>query len=220
MEQAHAAQKMIEEGRAGPLTGIVIGVKDNICTKGLRTTCASRMLEDFVPPYHATVAKRLEEAGVADRTVIVLSADHYPYGLTDEETGELQGHPLETNFEKYRNACIIYKKGMTPETVDWPCSSLDLLPTLCNLFGLEYDSRFYVGHDVFSDAKPLIIFQNRSWITDQARYNAETGAVESLTGAEVSDEYVDRIDSIVSNKFAISTKILENDYWAKLFRKE
>lgn len=164
--------------------------------------------------------QRLEEAGVADRTVIVLSADHYPYGLTDEEIGELQGHPLETNFEKYRNACIIYKKGMTPETVDWPCSSLDLLPTLCNLFGLEYDSRFYVGHDVFSDAKPLIIFQNRSWITDQARYNAETGAVESLTGAEVSDEYVDRIDSMVSNKFAISTKILENDYWAKLFQKE
>ncbi len=63
MKQAEAAQKMIESGCAGPLTGIVLGIKDNICTKGLRTTCASRMLEDFIPPYHATVAAKLEEAG-------------------------------------------------------------------------------------------------------------------------------------------------------------
>ncbi len=63
MEQAERAQKMIEEGAAGPLTGIVLGIKDNICTKGLRTTCASHMLEDFVPTYNATVAERLEAQG-------------------------------------------------------------------------------------------------------------------------------------------------------------
>ena len=60
MEQAEAAQKMIEAGAAGPLTGIVLGIKDNICTKGLRTTCSSKMLEDFVPAYNATVAEKLE----------------------------------------------------------------------------------------------------------------------------------------------------------------
>ncbi len=63
MEQAELAQKQIEAGTAGPLTGIVLGIKDNICTKGLRTTCASKMLEDFVPTYHSTVAERLEQAG-------------------------------------------------------------------------------------------------------------------------------------------------------------
>ncbi len=63
MEQAERAQKMIEAGQSGPLTGIVLGIKDNICTKGLRTTCASRMLEDFVPTYHSTVAQKLEDAG-------------------------------------------------------------------------------------------------------------------------------------------------------------
>ncbi len=63
MEQAERAQKMIEEGTAGPLTGIVLGIKDNICTKGLRTTCASHMLEDFVPTYNATVAEKLEAEG-------------------------------------------------------------------------------------------------------------------------------------------------------------
>ncbi len=63
MEQAEVAQKMIEAGTAGPLTGIVLGIKDNICTKELRTTCASKMLEDFVPKYNATVADKLEAAG-------------------------------------------------------------------------------------------------------------------------------------------------------------
>ncbi len=63
MEQAEAAQKMIEAGTAGPLTGIVLGIKDNICTKGLRTTCASKMLEDFVPTYNSTVAEKLEAQG-------------------------------------------------------------------------------------------------------------------------------------------------------------
>ena len=63
MEQAEAAQKMIEAGAAGPLTGIVLGIKDNICTKGLRTTCSSKMLEDFVPAYNATVAEKLEKEG-------------------------------------------------------------------------------------------------------------------------------------------------------------
>ena len=63
MEQAERAQKMIEEGNVSPLTGIVLGIKDNICTKGLRTTCSSKMLEDFIPAYHSTVAEKLEQQG-------------------------------------------------------------------------------------------------------------------------------------------------------------
>lgn len=164
--------------------------------------------------------ERLEEAGVADNTVIALTADHYPYGLTPEEQSELAGHTLEENFELYRNACVIYKKGMTPEQVDRPCSSLDLLPTLCNLFGLDFDSRLYMGQDVFSEAEPLVIFSNRSWITDQASYNSQTGEVKSFTGGEISEDYVQSIKDIVSNKFTISAWILDRDYWRILFQPE
>lgn len=161
--------------------------------------------------------ERLEEAGVLENTVIVLTADHYPNGLTEDEISELLGHRVETNFEIFKNGCIIYKPGMTPETITAPCSHLDLLPTLSNLFGLEFDSRLYMGRDVFSDAAPLVMFRNRSWITDQASYNSGTGEVVSFTDTPVSDAYVAQIKNEVSNRFAVSSRILDYDYWRILF---
>ncbi len=164
--------------------------------------------------------QRLEEAGVLENTVIAISADHYPYGLTPEELSELEGHEIDTTFEMYRNALIIYKPGMEPETIDEPCCSMDILPTLSNLFGLDFDSRLYIGHDIFSDAEPLVIFQNRDWLTDKASYVFRTGEVVSLTGEEISDEYVKYIKRVVNNKFSASANILDMDYWGILFGKE
>ncbi len=161
--------------------------------------------------------QRLEEAGVLENTVIVLTADHYPNGLTSEELGELLGHEPEGNFEIYRNGLIIYKPGMEPETVTAPTSHLDILPTLSNLFGLEFDSRLYMGRDVFSEAEPLVLFRNRSWITDRAKYDAQTEKVTFFDGTESDESYVEAIQQEVSNRFAVSTRILENDYWRILF---
>lgn len=161
--------------------------------------------------------ERLEEAGVLENTVIVLTADHYPYGLTLEQQSELAGHDIEERFELYRNACIIYKEGMTPETVDWPCSSLDLLPTLSNLFGIDFDSRLYMGHDMFSGAQPLIIFSDRSWWTDIGAFDSLSLAVTSFRDITITDEIANYYHQIIADKFLVSQWILEEDYWGILF---
>ena len=63
LKQAEMAEKMIKKGEITPVTGIPLAIKDNICTEGIRTTCASRILENFFPPYDATVIKLLKKAG-------------------------------------------------------------------------------------------------------------------------------------------------------------
>ncbi len=64
LDQAKQADERIKAGNASPLTGIPVLIKDNMCTKGVKTTCSSKMLENFVPPYDATVVERLKSAGM------------------------------------------------------------------------------------------------------------------------------------------------------------
>ena len=63
LSQAEEADRVLAEGRASPLTGIPVQIKDLISTKGIPTTCGSRMLEGYVPPYNATAVSRLLERG-------------------------------------------------------------------------------------------------------------------------------------------------------------
>ena len=162
---------------------------------------------------------QLEKAGIADKTLIAISADHYPYGLENEEIDELAGHHVETNFELYKSPFILYTKGMEPITIDQPCSSLDIIPTLSNMLGLEYDSRLLMGRDIFSDSEPLVIFLNNSFITDKGCYNSKTGEFTPNEGAEIDDGYVKNISEIIKNKFNYSAKILETDYYRKVLKK-
>ncbi|WAA09590.1 LTA synthase family protein [Fervidibacillus albus] len=158
--------------------------------------------------------RQLKERGIADRTLIALSADHYPYGLKKDTIDELAGHEVEENFELYKNHFILYTEGMDEVVVDEPASSLDIIPTLSNLLGLPYDSRLLMGRDLFSESEPLVIFQNRSFITDQGRYNSITNVFHSATGKNPGEKYVKQISNLVNEKFYYSAKILETDYYS------
>ncbi|AZU61299.1 hypothetical protein CHR53_08505 [Neobacillus mesonae] len=160
---------------------------------------------------------QLEEAGVADKTLIALSPDHYPYGLDMKTINELAGHTVEKNFELFKSTFILYTKGMKPTTVTKPISSLDIIPTISNLLGLEYDSRLLMGQDAFSNASPLVIFLNKSFITDKGKYNAVTNTFITNNGKTAADEYIKRMSAIVEGKFHYSAKILETDYYRKIF---
>jgi phosphoglycerol transferase MdoB-like AlkP superfamily enzyme len=162
--------------------------------------------------------KQLEDTGIGDKTLIALSADHYPYGLETKYINELAGHAVEKNFELYKSSFILYTKGMEHIIVDKPCSSLDIIPTLSNLLGLQYDSRLLMGKDIFSEADPLVLFLNKSFITDKGSYDSTTGVFTPVKGALVDENYQKRISSIIDGKFYYSAKILETNYYKKVLR--
>lgn len=113
-------------------------VKDLPYSEPVKAYIACNLELEYALEY---LMQRLEEAGVADKTCIALTNDHYPYGLTEDEYNELAGQTLDTTFEKYRNSFICYVPGLSENiVVDEYCSTADILPTLLNLFrrGLRF----------------------------------------------------------------------------------
>lgn len=164
---------------------------------------------------------RLEEAGKLEDTVIVISGDHYPYGLTLGEINELSTFERDDKFEKFRMPFLIWSGSMKgPIKVEKIGSSLDVLPTVLNLFGAEFDSRLLMGRDILSDSDPIVIFSDRSFITDKGRYNSLTEQFTPNEGVTVEEGYVDKINTIIYKKYQMSRLILENDYYKHVFKTE
>lgn len=164
---------------------------------------------------------RLEQAGKLEDTVIVISGDHYPYGLTLDEINELSTFERDDKFEKFRMPFLIWSGSMKgPIKVEKIGSSLDVLPTVLNLFGEEFDSRLLMGRDILSDSNPIVIFSDRSFITDKGRYNSLTEQFTPNEGVTVEEGYVDKINTIIYKKYQMSRLILENDYYKHVFKTE
>lgn len=163
--------------------------------------------------------KRLEEAGKLDDTVIVLTPDHYPYGLSNANINEVATIDRDDAFELYHSDLIIWNNRMETIEVDKVGSNPDVLPTILNLFGIEYDSRLIMGQDLLSDKEGLVVLANRSWISDKVKYNSVTSEIiPRYEGIEVDEEYIAKLNNLVDNQFKISNMVLQNNYYKKLFK--
>ncbi|MBE6973434.1 MAG: LTA synthase family protein [Ruminococcaceae bacterium] len=170
----------------------------------------------------ASLLKQLEEAGKLEDTVIVLSGDHYPYGLQDVQINELLGHEADPDFGKFKSALILWNSQMDePVQVDKYCSSLDIMPTLANLFNLEYDSRLLAGRDILSDAPGLVIFYNYSFLSERGAYVSTREEFTPWGEVQVDDEeYLARTLEEIRDQFRYSALILDEDYYRVLFQQK
>ncbi len=171
----------------------------------------------------AYLMEELEKAGKLEDTVIVMTTDHFPYGLKVKQYSELAGETKDNDFGIYENAFICWSYGMEdPIVVDAPCCTVDILPTLLNLFGFEYDSRLLIGRDVLDPStQHIAILHNGSFITDKVMFNSTNGETIYLVDeSEVSDLYVQTVTQIIRDRFTVSTAILNNDYYRVVFSPE
>ncbi len=158
----------------------------------------------------------LEASGELDDTVIALVGDHYPYTLSTDEVNEISTYTKDGVVEVNKSNFIIWNNQMEePIVVDKVGSQIDVLPTLLNLFGIEYDSRLIVGKDILSNADCLAIFSNYSWVSDYGTYyaNKKQFVPKEGTNLENQEEYVKAINNRVSNYYSISKLIMDNDYY-------
>ena len=175
----------------------------------------------------AYLVEALEKKGIADDTVIVLTADHFPYGLDDSESlyeqiylSELYGYQVTNYLERDHNALIIWSASLEedePIIVNTPVSSLDILPTLSNLFNTKWDSRLFVGRDVFSNTTPLVFNVNYDWKTDKGYYLSGEGRFYPIGEENVDEEYIENMRNIVKNKIIYCQLYNQTDYFNHLF---
>ena len=164
--------------------------------------------------------ERLEQAGVADRTAIVIAGDHFPYGLKDSEYAELIGHDID-GFSKFKSTLIFWVGGLEKNiVVDEYCCNVDVLPTILNLWGFEYDSRLLAGTDVFSDGTHAAVLVDKSFLTDKIWFNASTGEIRyQVPESEIPEGYVENMNQLIATRFSISADILNTAYYNFVFDK-
>ena len=158
----------------------------------------------------------LEKKGKLNDTLIVIAPDHYPYGLTTKQMNEISTIDRNDKFEKFHTTLIMYNPNIEKTVVDKVISSLDILPTIYNLYGLTFDSRLLMGRDIFSNNEHIVILSDRSWITDKGKYNSVTKEFTSTTNEEIEEDYIDRINMIVNQRYGMSSLIIDNNYYKKI----
>lgn len=204
--------------------------------------------------------KALSDAEIAQDTVICMAADHYPYFLSNESGdhyNELRGsNDSDEMTDRYRNNLILWcgsmsptviqkenekaeadpknhKKQEIPEAVNVtvPASAVDILPTLYNLFGIEYDSRLFSGRDLLAadpapgeayNGMPVAVIPTtigRGWKTALGTYEPATGVFTPAKDVTVDQTYIDSVNQIVKAKYNYAQLLIEQDYFS-VFQQE
>lgn len=164
--------------------------------------------------------QRLEEAGIADKTAIVITGDHFPYGLSAEQYSDLIGFEID-EFSKYESKLIFWVGGLEEDILvdDYMCN-VDILPTILNLWGFEYDSRLLAGRDIFAEGDHVAVLVDKSWMTDKVWFNANTGEIRYLVEeADVPGNYIENMNRRIATQFSISADILNEAYYNFVFDK-
>lgn len=175
----------------------------------------------------AKLLEQLEEEGKLEDTVIALFGDHFPYGLNDKDINNYlkqngASYSVNRNSTKEKNVdrtpMVIYNSGTSPQIVEDYTSIIDLLPTLLNMFNLDYDPRLYLGTDIFSeDHASRVVFADGSWQNERGYYNAPSSKMNYLEGAETyTNQELKSINTEIKTRQKMSANAIKSNYFKYL----
>ena len=161
--------------------------------------------------------KELEENKKLDNTVIMIYADHQPYGLPHENFKQIAKYNIDGNGDIDRTPFIIYNSKVTPQKFSEYTSFINIVPTIANLFNLDYDPRLYGGTDLFSSDYPnYVAFPDGSWRNADAYFDATSGKIKYLGDNTYTEEEILRINKRITNEIAMDNLAIKENYFKYL----
>lgn len=153
---------------------------------------------------------RLEAEGLLEDTVLCLYADHYGKYIPDKEfLNEIKG--VGGAPELYNTPCVLYGGGLEPRQVEKYCSTLDLLPTLVNLFSLDAPRQYYIGDDIFGDKGGTVMLPDGAWYDGETYFSGEGRDPDPARTAELSLRVAMSMETLRSDYFASAMPELDPD---------
>lgn len=163
--------------------------------------------------------EELDRAGKLEDTVIALFADHYPYGLTNAQINTVLDYDVNVRQEVDRTPMVIYNSTIKPVKVEKYTSLVDLLPTLLNMFDIDYDPRLYLGNDIM-DGKYFgrVQFVDGSWQDSVGFYKATNGKFTETNdeGKTYTTDEILAINNDIILKQQMSALAIKNNYFEYL----
>lgn len=163
----------------------------------------------------------LEKMGILEDTVIVMYGDHYPYGIETLKLNEVLSYDTTIDNNSERVPFVIYNSCLEAKTFSEYTSYINILPTLANLFNLDYDPRLYMGTDLLSESyQSITVFADGSWKNELAFYDASKSEIKYYTDKTYTTDELIKINTIVNNKILYSSLAIKNNYFNYLDQKK
>ena len=158
----------------------------------------------------------LKERNKLDDTVIVLFADHYPYGLAKSNIETVLKYSVSKDSLADKTPLVIYNPNIEAKEFTQYNTYMNLTPTIANLFNLDYDPRLYFGHDALSDDyKGIVVFADGSWKNEHVYYNASNSKVTYYDDVYKLED-IKKISNDVTTGMKMSALAIKNNYFSYL----
>ena len=158
--------------------------------------------------------KGLESQGILKDTVIVMYGDHYPYGLPTNHLNKALPYDTAEDKNAEKVPFIIYNSELEKKEIKEYTTYVNILPTVANLFALDYEPKMMLGSDILSkDYESLVVFADGSWKNENAYYDASSKKVKYYNDKYTEEDALN-ITKDVSTKLKVSTQAIESNYFS------